>query len=114
MADRVRFSEIDAIFAINDPQAIGVNLAARQLNREGIIITSVDGAPDIEVALKDPESVMIEASASQDPFTMARLAVQVGNGILNGQEPEQKITLMDSNLVTRENVESYAGWESER
>ena len=43
-----RFPKIDAVFTINDPQAIGTDLAAKQLNRTGIIITSVDGAPDIE------------------------------------------------------------------
>src|SRR5690606_30674279 len=33
-----RFPKIDAVFAINDPQAIGTDLAAKQLNRKGIII----------------------------------------------------------------------------
>ena len=47
-----RFAKIDGLFAINDPQAIGSDLAAKQLKRGGIIITSVDGAPDIEHALK--------------------------------------------------------------
>ncbi|WP_349303972.1 substrate-binding domain-containing protein, partial [Pseudoalteromonas sp. S185] len=40
-----RYPKSDAIFAINDPQAIGTDLAARQQQRSGIIITSVDGAP---------------------------------------------------------------------
>ncbi len=48
-----RFPKVDGIFAINDPQAIGSDLAAKQQNRTGIVITSVDGAPDIETALKD-------------------------------------------------------------
>ena len=47
-----RFPDVDAVFTINDPQAIGSDLAAKQLNRSGIVITSVDGAPDIETALK--------------------------------------------------------------
>ena len=47
-----RFPHIDAVFTINDPQAIGSDLAAKQLNRSELIITSVDGAPDIEKALK--------------------------------------------------------------
>jgi len=72
-----RFAKIDAIFAINDPQAIGTDLAARQQQRSGIIITAVDGAPDIEAALKDPGAQQIQASASQDPFFMARRAVQI-------------------------------------
>ena len=47
-----RFPTIDAVFTINDPQAIGTDLAAKQLGRSELIITSVDGAPDIEKALK--------------------------------------------------------------
>ncbi len=82
-----RFPKVDAIFAINDPQAIGSNLAAKQQNRSGIIITSVDGAPDIESALKDSSASMIEASASQDPFAMARKAVAIGVDILNDKKP---------------------------
>ncbi|MER2534133.1 MAG: ABC transporter substrate-binding protein [Rhizobiaceae bacterium] len=105
-----RFSTIDAVFAINDPQAIGTDLAARQQGRTGIVITSVDGAPDIETALKDPKSVMIEASASQNPYKMAARAVELGVAILNGEKPANPLELMDSHLVTRENVGEYVGW----
>jgi ribose transport system substrate-binding protein len=109
-----RFPKIDAIFAINDPQAIGTDLAAKQQNRSGIIITSVDGAPDIEAALKDPASPQIQASASQDPFFMARRAVQIGVGILNGQKPASTVELLPSKLVTRDNIKDYKGWTSDR
>jgi ribose transport system substrate-binding protein len=109
-----RFSKIDAVFAINDPQAIGTDLAAKQAGRNNIIITAVDGAPDIEASLKDPKSPMIQASASQDPYAMAQLAVRIGNDILNGKKPEKQITLMPSNLVTRENVGQYKGWSTPR
>jgi len=109
-----RFPKIDAIFAINDPQAIGTDLAARQQNRTGIVITAVDGAPDIEAALKDPGSPQIQASASQDPFFMARRAVQVGVGILSGQKPASTVELLPSKLVTRDNVAEYKGWTSDR
>ncbi|MGY4455741.1 ribose transport system substrate-binding protein [Bradyrhizobium sp. i1.3.1] len=109
-----RFSKIDAIFAINDPQAIGTDLAARQQSRSGIVITAVDGAPDIEAALKDPAAPQVQASASQDPFFMARRAVQVGVGILNGQKPASTVELLPSKLVTRDNVADYKGWTSDR
>jgi ribose transport system substrate-binding protein len=99
-----RFPQIDAVFAINDPQAIGTDLAAKQLNRRNIVITSVDGAPDIEAALKDPNSPAIQASASQDPYAMAQLAVRLGVEMMNGKKPEQTVTLMPSKLITRENV----------
>ncbi len=109
-----RFPKVDAIFAINDPQALGCNLAAKQLSREGMIITSVDGAPDIEAGLKDAGTPMIQASASQDPFAMARKAVDIGVDLLNGKEPAQKVTLLPSKLVTRDNVNDYKGWTSDR
>src|SRR4029077_10021495 len=98
----------------NDPQAIGTDLAARQQNRSGIVITAVDGAPDIEAALKDPNSPQIQASASQDPFFMARRAVQVGVGVLNGQKPASTVELLPSKLITRDNVAEYKGWTSDR
>ncbi|WP_283180186.1 ABC transporter substrate-binding protein [Gemmobacter sp. 24YEA27] len=108
-----RFDKIDAVFAINDPQAIGTDLAARQQGRNGIIITAVDGAPDIEVALKDDAAVMIEASASQNPYDMARRAVDLGAKVLNGESLAEPVELMDSKLVTRENIGDYVGWATD-
>ncbi|MGY2219757.1 ABC transporter substrate-binding protein [Pseudomonas sp. SDO558_S425] len=105
-----RFQKIDGLFAINDPQAIGSDLAAKQLKRSGIIITSVDGAPDIENALKT--DTLIQASASQDPWAMAQTAVNVGNDILNDKQPAEAVTLLAPKLITRDNVGSYAGWSS--
>lgn len=104
----VRFPDIAGIFAVNDPQAIGTDLAAKQSHRTGVVITSVDGAPDIVAALKAETSN--QASASQDPFTMGELGVKIGAGIMNGHAPAQRILLMAPKLITRENVASYTGW----
>ncbi|WP_370678212.1 ABC transporter substrate-binding protein [Pleomorphomonas sp. PLEO] len=109
-----RFEKIDAVFAINDPQAIGSNLAAKQAGRDNIIFTSVDGAPDIEAVLKDPESPMVQASASQDPYAMAQLAIEIGVDLINGKAPAQKLTLLPSKLITRDNVADYKGWNATR
>ena len=105
-----RFPKIDGLFAINDPQAIGSDLAAKQLKRSGIIITSVDGAPDIENALKT--DTQIQASSSQDPWAMAQTAVNVGNDILNDKAPAEAVTLLTPKLITRDNVATYSGWSS--
>jgi ribose transport system substrate-binding protein len=107
-----RFPKIDAVFTINDPQAIGSDLAAKQLGRTEFIITSVDGAPDIEVALKG--NTLVQASASQDPYAMAQRAVQVGYDIMNGKKPDDPMILMPSTLITRDNVGEYKGWSSPR
>jgi ribose transport system substrate-binding protein len=107
-----RFPKLDGVFAINDPQAIGSDLAAKQLHRNNIVITSVDGAPDIETALKT--DTMVQASASQDPWTMAQQAVSVGHDIMNGKKPANPTILLPSTLVTRDNANSYKGWSSPR
>jgi ribose transport system substrate-binding protein len=107
-----RFQDLAGVFTINDPQAIGSDLAMKQLNRKNIVITSVDGAPDIEAALKGTTSIM--ASASQDPFAMAQQAVQVGYDIMNGKKPADPMILMPSTLITRDNVGSYRGWSAPR
>jgi ribose transport system substrate-binding protein len=107
-----RFQDLAGVFTINDPQAIGSDLAMKQLNRKNIVITSVDGAPDIEAALKGTTSIM--ASASQDPFAMAQQAVQVGYDIMNGKTPENSMILMPSNLITRDNIADYQGWSAPR
>jgi ribose transport system substrate-binding protein len=109
-AHLTRFPEIAGVFAINDPQAIGTDLAAKQLNRKNIVITCVDGAPDIEAALKG--DTMVEASSSQDPYKMAQMAVEIGYGIMNGKKPADPTILMESKLVTRDNVKDYKGWTS--
>ena len=103
-----RFDDVKGVFAINDPQAIGADLAARQLGRQGIIITSVDGAPDIVPALKG--KTQIYASASQSPRGIGKEAVDLGVEILNGKRPDKTTDLIDPKLVTRDNVSQYPGW----
>ena len=108
-----RFPKVDGIFAINDPTAIGANLAAKQLGRSEFIITSVDGAPDIEAELKSGTS-LIKASASQDPYAMAGEALVLANEVLNGKKPEKSVVLLDPRLITADNLAEYQGWTAAR
>lgn len=103
------FKKIDAVFAINDPTAIGCDLAAKQAQRKEFFIVGVDGAPDVVPSLKDKDS-LIAASAAQDPFTMAGKATEIGNDVLNGKKPDQPLTLIPVDLITKENVDQYKGW----
>ena len=107
-----RFPDIAGVFTINDPQAIGSDLAAKQLNRKTLVITSVDGAPDLEAALKGES--LIAASSSQDPYAMAQQAIAIGYDIMNGKKPENPMVLMPSTLITKANVGQYKGWSSPR
>jgi ribose transport system substrate-binding protein len=106
--DLTRFTDLQGVFTVDDPQAVGANLAAVQLHRKDFIITSVDGSPDIVNALKT--DTLVQASASQDPAEEGRLGTQIGYGLMNGKQPAQKVTLLQPTLVTRQNVGSYKGW----
>ncbi|WP_159014776.1 ABC transporter substrate-binding protein [Acidisoma sp. S159] len=103
-----RYPHIDGIFTINDPTAIGADLAAKQLHRSEMIITSVDGSPDIVAALKS--DTLIQASAAQEPRTMGIEGIKIGWAIINGKKLTNSTVLIPSKLVTRANVGSYAGW----
>lgn len=104
---------IDAVFAINDPSALGADLAARQAGRDEFFIVSVDGAPGAIQALQDPAS-RLAATAAQDPHKMAVLGVRIGYEIMNGRPPAQTSILLPTTLVTRDNVARYAGWSVEQ
>jgi ribose transport system substrate-binding protein len=103
------FKQIDAVFAINDPTAIGCDLAAKQAQRKEFFIVGVDGSPDIVPFLKDPTS-LIAATAAQDPYLMAEEAVKIGYDIIQGKKPKEDLTLIPVGLITKENVDRYAGW----
>jgi ribose transport system substrate-binding protein len=108
-----RFDKIDAVFAINDPTAIGAELAAKQLGRSEFIITAVDGAPDIEAVLKTGTS-LIKASASQDPYTMAGQSLDLAAKLLAGEKPAETTILLDPVLITKDNLGEYKGWTAAR
>jgi ribose transport system substrate-binding protein len=103
------FPKIDAVFAINDPTAIGCDLAAKQAQRKDFFIVGVDGAPDVVPSLKDKDSLIV-ASAAQDPYSMAGKAVEIGYDIINGKKPAQELTLIPVDLITKDNVDQYKGW----
>ncbi len=103
------FPKIDAVFAINDPTAIGCDLAAKQAQRKDFFIVGVDGAPDVVPSLKDKDSLIV-ASAAQDPYTMAGKAVDIGYDCMNGKKPAQELTLIPVELITKDNVDQYKGW----
>ncbi|WP_134681825.1 ABC transporter substrate-binding protein [Paracoccus ravus] len=108
-----RFDKIDGVFAINDPTGIGFALAAKQANRSEFIITAVDGAPDIEGELKSGDG-LIKASASQDPYTMAGQALDLGYKVLQGEKPAEDTVLLEPELITKDNIEGYQGWTAAR
>lgn len=104
------FPKIDAVFAINDPSGVGVDLAASQAKRKDFFIVGVDGAPEAIEAIKLKDS-LYAATATQNPLGMTQKAVQVGNDILYGKKPANPNILIPVKLITRDNVNTSKGWE---
>ncbi|MCP6760197.1 MAG: ABC transporter substrate-binding protein [Fischerella sp. CENA71] len=103
------FPKIDAVFAINDPSGVGVDLAASQAKRKDFFIVGVDGAPEAIEAIASKDS-LYAATATQNPRGMTQKAVQVGNDILHGKKPESANILIPVKLITKNNVSTYTGW----
>ncbi|HLK95413.1 MAG TPA: ABC transporter substrate-binding protein [Nocardioidaceae bacterium] len=101
--------DVRGIFAINDPEALGADLAVQQAGRTGVVITGVDGSPEAVKALQDPNSNFF-ATPAQDPGGMVLEALEVGRGLVAGNPPAERITLLAPELVTRDTVGSYEGW----
>jgi ribose transport system substrate-binding protein len=100
--------KIDAVFAINDPEALGVKIAAEQANRDKeFFILGVDGAPEAVKALKEKKSFV--ATSAQHPDEIVKKAVDIGMAIIKGEKVESNIKV-PVELVTQDSVDSYKGW----
>jgi ribose transport system substrate-binding protein len=105
----VSYRHLDAVFAVNDPTAIGCDLAAQKAGQAGFFIVGVDGSPEAVEALKKKDS-LFEATSAQDPYLMAQKAVEAGYEVFQGKKPEEETILIPVKLISRENVGEYTGW----
>lgn len=102
--------DVQGIFGMNDPSALGAVLAVEQAGRQDdIIVTGVDGSPEGVDELKRDGSPFI-GTATQNPAEMVRVAVKIAQDIVEGNPPEDTTVLIPSELVTRDTVSEYAGW----
>ncbi|MBT2720840.1 ABC transporter substrate-binding protein [Bacillus sp. ISL-46] len=100
---------IDAVFAINDPEAIGVEIAQEQADRKDeFFIVGVDGAPEVTEAMAKKGST-IKATSAQSPSEMVKKAVEIGMKVKNGEDVEDLIKV-PVKLVTQDKLDSYLGW----
>lgn len=98
---------ITGMFAINDPTAAGVELAAGQKGMK-ITITSVDGAKAAVDTITS--GGMITATAAQDPAALAKQGVEIGAGLAKGQKPAQDLVELPTQLIDKSNAADYEPW----
>jgi ribose transport system substrate-binding protein len=101
---------ISGIFGVNDPTALGANLAAQQAGKSNLIITGVDGSPEA-VAEMGKASSMFKGTAAQDPNLLGSTALEMAVKLRAGETLENDTVLVPSSLVDASNLASYKGWQ---
>ncbi|MFV0432620.1 MAG: substrate-binding domain-containing protein [Leucobacter sp.] len=99
--------DIDGVFAINDPTAAGVELAAKQKGVK-IIITSVDGAKSAVDSILN--GGMITATAAQDPAALAAQGVEIGISLAKGEKADKDLIELPTELIDASNAADYEPW----
>ncbi len=106
----IEYPDLQGIFAINDPSAFGAAEATEQLGRRDINIVAVDASPEFLSQLNQKETNFI-ASTAQFPTKMAKRAVELGLLQLKNNNNKQKVELIETELVTKDNASSYSNWQ---
>lgn len=100
--------KIDAVFSINDEEAVGVQIAQQQASRQNeFFVVSVDGAPSAIDAMKKGGS--IAGTSAQFPNQMVLDGVALALKIIDGKKVDSKV-LIPTKFITKDNVDSYSGW----
>ncbi|WP_160147208.1 substrate-binding domain-containing protein [Thermomonospora echinospora] len=102
-----RHPGLSAIFAINDPMAMGVVTALVDLG-VSIPVVSVDGAA-IAVSSIGTDGPWW-ATAAQDPAGLGGLAVRFAARLRSGDPPHSRRRMLPTRLITRENIADYEPW----
>ncbi len=101
-----RFSEIDLVYAHNDPGAHGAYLAAKAAGREkDIVFVGIDALPH-EGQIYVRQGIL---EASFEYPTGGKEAIQTALQILKGEKVPKNITLR-SRIFTEQNIEQGGEW----
>jgi len=98
------------IFGVNDPTALGANLAAQQAGKSDLVITGVDGSPEAVEEMSTTGS-MFRGTAAQDPYLLGTTALDMAVELRGGGELDDDLVLVPSTIVDSENLATYKGWQ---
>lgn len=101
--------ELDGVFVINDPSALGAEQAALAAGRDDLTIVSVDGAPEVKSRMLTGRT-LIKGSAAQFPSQIGAKAAEVGVALARGEPMSRSIWLIEPVMLTIRNVTNYPDW----
>ena len=102
--------QIDVVFGINDPSAIGAVAALEAAGMiDDVLVYSVDGSPDGKAMV---QSGKMAGTAAQFPETMGALAVEAAYKALAGETIEDEV-FVDVEMVNADTLGNYTidGWK---
>ncbi|OZM78120.1 ABC transporter substrate-binding protein [Pseudonocardia sp. MH-G8] len=102
--------DVAGVFGINDPTALGATLAAQQAGITDLVIVGVDASPEAVAELQKPDS-MFRGTAAQDPNTQGAIALEMARQLFAGEPLEQESVLVPTQMITRDNLAEYEGWQ---
>lgn len=82
-------TDIDIVWALNDPTALGAQQAIEASGLTGVDIVAIDGTPDAIASIINERSM--KYTMDQAPFDMGAFAVQAAYDILEGKEVDSII-----------------------
>ena len=99
-----RYPELNAVFAINDPSALGAVSALESAGKlPGVTIVTVDGSPQGIDAVKAGK---LHSTSAQFPKEIGRIAAEKMYEHLQGQPVPKEVTVRVE-LITKENAEAF-------
>lgn len=96
-------SDVQAIFAMNDEEAMGAVQAVKAAGKSDIIIVGIDGSPDANASIKAGD---LTATVAQQPRKMGKMGVQAVIDYYQGKKVKKQVNV-PVNLVTKETADKY-------
>lgn len=100
-------ARLDALFAINDPTAVGAASALRDTGRT-MPIVSVDGSAAAVRLILDQGAII--ATAAQSPTDIATAGFELAEQLVRGVETATTYRTLAPVLITAENAKAYRPW----
>ncbi|MDQ0391754.1 substrate-binding domain-containing protein [Labrys monachus] len=104
-----RHPNVDAVFSINDPTALGV-LETFEERHATVAVVSVDGSSSAVEALRSGRGII--ATAAQNPQELGRAALRLADLLYSGGNMPRRTWLLPTALVTSSNADTYAPWDA--
>ena len=103
----LRFDDIDAIIAYNDPSALGATAALRGAGKEGVIVTGSNGSEEGIDLVRDGT---IAATWDLLPWKQGLIAVNVAIALAKGEDVAPSTTVAVQ-MLTSDNLDDQIPWD---